>query len=228
MLFLFLSKNPQIIHLANGLRFKARTPMDVWILKETCLDDCYQVKDAGLQPGWNVVDIGAGVGDFAIYAGKQQPGAKVFAFEPTPSSHALLVENIGLNQAENVRPFQIAIGARSGVMRLSTQAEATHSRTIAGGEIEVDGLALDDLFQQMKIGTVQFLKIDCEGGEYDILLSASPESLAKIERIEMEYHDGYTAHSHVEITERLSQAGFQVRIRPSAVHGYLGYISAVR
>lgn len=231
ILLLFLRKSPRVIRLTDGLRFKVRTPMEVWIVKETCLDDCYQVKRAGLQAGWNVVDIGAGVGDFAIYAAKLQPEVKVFAFEPTPGSHALLEENLHLNGVKNVWPFQMAIGAESGPMRLSTQAEATHSHTVTGStgyEIEVRGLALDDLFQRMNIHTVHFLKIDCEGGEYDILLRARAETLAKIERIEMEYHDGYTAHNHTEIIAQLSQAGFQVRASPNPVHRYLGYISAVR
>jgi hypothetical protein len=74
----------------SGLRFRVRTFMDVWIIKETCLDRDYERVGTDLQDGWNVVDIGAGLGDFTVYAARRCPHGTVYAYEPFPESFALL------------------------------------------------------------------------------------------------------------------------------------------
>jgi hypothetical protein len=72
------------------------------------------------------------------------------------------------------------------------------------------------------------LKLDCEGGEYDILLPLSDADLRRINRITMEYHNGLTDHNHTEIVEKLSRAGYQVEVVPNIVHNTIGYIYAQR
>ena len=52
----------------NGLQFKVRGVMDIWSVKETYLDRFYEKFGAKIQPGWTVVDIGGGIGDFSIFA----------------------------------------------------------------------------------------------------------------------------------------------------------------
>ncbi|RQW02921.1 FkbM family methyltransferase, partial [candidate division KSB1 bacterium] len=63
---LLLHKKPVVIKLKNGCQFKVRSLMDVWIVKETCLDRDYESNATPIQDGWTIIDIGAGLGDFAI------------------------------------------------------------------------------------------------------------------------------------------------------------------
>ena len=48
---------------------------------------------------------------------------------------------------------------------------------------------MDAVFSDHHIERCDFLKLDCEGAEYEIIYAASPKTLARIHRIAMEYHD---------------------------------------
>ncbi|MDE3091432.1 MAG: FkbM family methyltransferase, partial [Chloroflexota bacterium] len=109
---------PVLIELKNGLRFQVRTRMDIWVLKEACLDRQYERASVPIQDGWSIIDVGAGLGDFAVGVAKEHPRSVVYAYEPFPESFALLQENLRLNQIENVTAYPCAIGAQSGSLHL--------------------------------------------------------------------------------------------------------------
>ncbi len=90
----------------------------------------------------------------------------------------------------------------------------------------VKTISLEELFKQFSISKCDYLKMDCEGGEYDILFSASHETLARIDRICMEIHDGMTAHDHNEMIQFLEQHGYQTKLTPNPVHLELAYLYA--
>ena len=83
------------LELRDGTRFAVRSLMDAWIVKETNLDRDYEVHGATIQDGWIVVDIGAGLGDFTVFAARRTPHGRVFAYEPAPDSVALLERTSG-------------------------------------------------------------------------------------------------------------------------------------
>ncbi|TMB58477.1 MAG: hypothetical protein E6J56_02750 [Deltaproteobacteria bacterium] len=85
-------RRPLLVRLRTGERFWVSTAMDVWILKESCLDRFYEKDGTIVQDGWNVIDIGAGMGDFAISVALRCPKSIVYAFEPFPESFAKLNE----------------------------------------------------------------------------------------------------------------------------------------
>ena len=224
-----------VIKLRNGCKFKLRSLMDVWIVKETCLDRDYESHSVHIRDGWTVIDIGAGIGDFAIYVAREHPNSHVYACEPFPESFALLQENLKLNEVENVIALEVAIGAKSGPMTLATTGESvqhttTHSPVSgkARSAIQVQGLSLDDLFQTNGLTHCDFLKMDCEGGEFEILFNASQATLERIRHICLEYHDGFTRFSHTDLVDYMEQKGFQVRTAPNPVHSYLGFLYAYR
>jgi hypothetical protein len=70
----------------SGLSFMARSAMDVWIIKESCLDRNYEAASVPVRDGWTIVDIGAGLGDFSVHAARLNPSGAVYAFEPFPES----------------------------------------------------------------------------------------------------------------------------------------------
>ena len=101
-----------------GLKFRVRGAMDVWSIKETFLDRFYERYGFTIQPDWKIIDIGAGIGDYTLYAAMAQPNSKVFSFEPYPESFGLMQENVRLNGLTNVQVFDQAIGAISGQLIL--------------------------------------------------------------------------------------------------------------
>ncbi len=232
---LLFSKKPIVLKLKNGRSFKVRNVMDVWIVKETCLDRDYEVNGVAIVDGWTVIDIGSGIGEFAIMTAAEHPACQVFAYEPFPESFALLQENLALNKTGNVHAFQIAVGATSGQMTLATTGEAVQHTTtgsdVSGNAtsfIDVQGISFEELFETNGITRCNFLKIDCEGCEFELLFSASSATLAKIDHICMEYHNGFTDHTHTELAKHLEENGFQVKVTPNPVHDFLGFLYAYR
>jgi FkbM family methyltransferase len=204
--------------------------MDVWIIKETCLDRDYESNATAIQENWIVIDIGAGIGDFAVSVAYEHPNCRIYAYEPFPESYRLLVENIRLNSVNNVTAFSLAVGAQTGIMTLfATGAAVQHSTANTSNSVEaisVQGLSLDDVFETNALVLCDFLKIDCEGGEFDIIFNASTTTLKKIRNISLEYHNGVTKFSHTDLVTYLQQRGFKVKTVPNPVHSNLGFLYA--
>ena len=228
-------QKPVVIELNNGSRFKVRSALDIWIIKETCLDRDYE-HSTQIEDNWIVIDIGAGLGDFAICVAREHPTTQVYAFEPFLESFNLMQENMALNQVTNVQVFPYAVGARSGKMNLDTVTGVAvqHSTakidgaTGASSTIRVSGISLDDIFKEQKLSHCDFLKADCEGAEYELFFNASTETMSKIVHIGLEYHNGVTQYTHNDLVAYLERNGFSVEIRPNPVHAYLGFLCASR
>lgn len=207
--------------------------MDVWIIKETCIDRDYERDHVVIQEGWTVLDVGAGFGDFAISVAREHPDAVVYAFEPLPESLALLEENLSLNEIKNVRRFPWAVSGRTGtlLLRTATGRSGQHTTTGSAGDslgeaISVSSVTLDQIFSELGLEHCDFLKIDCEGAEYEILFHASEQTLRRIRHVGMEYHDGVAPYSHEDLIRLFEHNGFNVWIRPNPAHRKLGFLFA--
>jgi FkbM family methyltransferase len=241
----------------SDLQFRVRTAMDVWVIKETCLDRDYEKigsstassrskQTAGtwfesadgrdlvamaLQDHWTIIDIGAGLGDFTAYAAWRSPHGQVLAFEPFPESFALLQQNVALNNLCNIEAQPYAIAAQPGSLALNVGiGEAVQHSTTQGGAhtIAVQAITLQQVFDEHGLDRCDFLKMDIEGGEYAILHGVDAELLKRVQRIALEYHDNTPAGKHDELVKLLQGNGFQVTVRPNPVHDYLGYLYAAR
>lgn len=223
-------RQPFVVELHNGLRFLARTAMDVWIIKETCLDRDYEAASAPLQAGWTVVDIGAALGDFTVHAARQCAPGAVYAYEPFPESFALLEKNVRLNGLTNAHLFPLAVGgAANGTLLLrATGAAVQHSTTAASTAptVTVPSLSLNQMFAEHQWPHCDYLKIDCEGAEYEILFAAHAQTLARIRRLCLEYHEGVTPYTRDDLAGFLRERGFAVTMHPNPVHAHLGFLYA--
>ncbi|MHC1740498.1 MAG: FkbM family methyltransferase [Anaerolineaceae bacterium] len=226
-------EKPVKLNLKTGESFFVSTLMDAWIVKETVLDRQYEAASVPLQSDWLVIDVGAALGDYAIWAARQLITGKVIAVEPYPLSVKLLHENMLLNQTNDIEVVETAVGGKDGQMELqlvtgqSVQHSTADSRA-AAGSLTVKVRSLTSLLIAMKIDAVDYLKMDCEGAEFDILFNCSPEVLNRIKRICMEIHDGVTIHSHEEMIEFLERNGYKTRLTPNPVHANLAYLYAER
>jgi FkbM family methyltransferase len=232
--FLGLSvPDPILIELKNGLRFHVRTPMDIWVLKEACIEHQYEGASVAIEDYWSILDVGAGLGDFAVSVAKEHPHSTVYAYEPFPESFGLLLENVRLNQIENVMAIPQAIGAQTGLMQLhALSAEAVQQSTVApldtGHAIQVQSIALDEVLPELHLTHCDYLKMDCEGAEYGVFFNTSPATLKKIDRICLEYHDGVTSHSHDDLVRFFELNEFEVDCKSNPAHGDLGLLFATK
>lgn len=120
-----------------------------------------------------VIDIGAYVGMYSIKASRFV-GSRglVVAVEPLPSNIRYLEHNTAL--LTNVKIAKVALSNYNGVGKLYTSpSSAAHSMTyVRKDSVEVTVTTLDDLVDCLGIGKVDYIKMDAEGSDMNILLGA--------------------------------------------------------
>lgn len=124
--------------------------------------------------GLDILDIGANVGSFAVWASLRWPGSTVFSYEPNPGTFALLKKNTA--SLANVTAINAALfpGAKPREMyfaRFDGDGEGGLMR-YAGDTFEDHALARRievDVADPAKLKSADVVKIDIEGGEADVL-----------------------------------------------------------
>jgi FkbM family methyltransferase len=229
-LFLGRARGTSVIAVRpGGPRFRVRTAMDAWVVGETCLDRPYE-RLAPLGGCRTIVDIGAGLGDFAVHAALACPDAVVLAYEPSPESFGLLEENLRLNGCRNVvaRPWAVVGGPGPCHLDVGRGAAVQHALAVRSATtIEVPAMTLEALFREHQVARCDFLKIDVEGAEFEILMNAPEETLMKVDRLALEYHLRALGPTVDDLRDFLTARGFAVTVHPSPVHRHLGYLHAV-
>lgn len=111
-----------------------------------------------LDEGMIVVDVGAGLGYYALLAVKRVGrNGLVIAFEPDPARFKILTKNIRANNCQNVEAFQYAISNSNTKVKMFSSPFQK--------EYVADAVSLDRFFKR----TPDVIKIDVEGGELDVL-----------------------------------------------------------
>jgi FkbM family methyltransferase len=107
------------VKLPNGMEIVEINPHETrFLYDEIFVQNVYASYDLSVPPGGLVLDIGANIGMFALYAAAKFPGAKVWCFEPAPHCLERLRPNVSRLGA-NARVFPIALGASDGVAEFS-------------------------------------------------------------------------------------------------------------
>ncbi len=190
------------------------------------VDRDYEVSGVEWSKVRTIVDIGAHVGTFTIWAALRSPQARCLAVEPNPNTFALLVENIRENGLqERVTAVNAAAGPRPGIGRLELVEHSLGTRLARGGRggLSVKVESIDNLLAENGMLNVDVFKIDCEGMEYEIFKALSAERLRAINALMCEYHP-VPGHEVAELDGILRSAGFRVE-RPNAP---LGVLTATR
>ena len=223
-------KKFEIIHI-NGIRFKVRNSLDRLSIQGMFLRKPW-TKFHKIKNNDVVIDIGAFIGDFAIFAASSAKNVNVFAYEPSRESFEYLVKNIKLNNLDNnIIPFDLAITNVKKKIKLYVNPESmstgdsvykigNHPTSV------VNSTTLEDVFKSNDIKYCNFLKMNCEGAEFDILLNTHKEIFEKIGYIAMEYHwiSNKTKKDYNDIVKTLKDNNFKIEQEFTKEEG--GYIFA--
>lgn len=132
--------------------------------KEIFIDNLYQ-KFFKVEEGDIVFDVGASAGPFTYFIKEQKPG-KVYCFEPYDKLYPTLVKNV---ESENVVCIPKAILETDGQEEtLGLFNENLTETCSAENKKVVDSITFKSFIEQNQIEKIDFLKTDCEGGEYYI------------------------------------------------------------
>jgi FkbM family methyltransferase len=134
-------------------------------------EQIYQVKEGDV-----VVDIGASVGPFTYSILDKNPKI-VYCLEPSISEFKTITKNLPF---DNVTLINKGISYNDSVVK---------SNFMFGGEDEFDGTKFSSFIKDNNIDYINFLKTDCEGGEYHIFMDENMDFLLnKVGCIVGEWH----------------------------------------
>jgi FkbM family methyltransferase len=175
-----------------------------------------------LRAGMTVLDVGAHHGLYSLLASRRVGrSGTVYAFEPSARERRVLRMHLILNRCSNVTVEKCALGSENGAKEFFVvQGNQTGCNSLrppvvssATAEVWVDVTRLDDWIAQKKIGRVDFIKLDVEGGELAVLEGAvkllgcrpRPVILAEVQDVRTKVW-GYRAK---DILLRLRNHGYQ-------------------
>ncbi len=168
-----------------------------------------------------VLDLGANVGMFSIYAARVAQAQRVIAFEPVSGTFARLQANLARNALMGrVEVHQLGIGGVAGQRTIDLGSASVHAcmyprndpRFESGHCEMIEVTTLDALFARLRLDEVDMCKMDCEGGEVEAVLAASDETLRRIAALSMEYHfynAATLAADEAQLFSRLERSGFR-------------------
>ena len=224
-----LGRRP-IHRLANGLEvvFQRRAELDHFF-EDIFQAQTYLRHGLTIEAGDVVVDVGANIGMFTLFAATRAPGVRVFSFEPVPDLCSLLQANVALNgvdarvfshgiaetdEARTITFFPNSSGMSSFYADFEQEKEVMkhvfrNEKARAAGELDALLVQEDELiearFRGKQISTrvtrlstvlraegiecVDFLKIDVQKSERDVLSGIDAEDWSKIRQVAIEVHD---------------------------------------
>ncbi len=138
-----------------------------WIFEQYNLEGKCEVSE-----GSYVIDGGAFKGETSFWFLSKGAG-KVYAFEPDRYNFSVLSENIKRNKmANNIIPVQKVLSNRIGTFSLYAIGNPG-SATLEGGNENVKGVTLDFFVEKERLDRLDFIKLDVEGAESEVLEGAA-------------------------------------------------------
>jgi FkbM family methyltransferase len=177
-----------------------------------------------LGPGSIAIDVGANIGIFTIpLADKVGKNGQIWAFEPIPENIHRLKKNISLNNLQNIKIRECAVGDKKSNTKIYVCEDLAYAsqdkninRANQQGWMDVEITTLDAEWLRAGQPRVQIIKIDVEGAEISVLEGAKELIARQRPQIMLES----TSQEQLQaITEKLSEFGYK-RTQPSNFSGW--------
>jgi len=158
-------------------------PSFIGQFKEIFVDEIYKFESKNAVPV--IFDCGSNIGTSLLYFRKIHPNAKIIGFEADNAIAELSRENLRQNAITDVTVIDSAVWINDNGIEFATEGADGGSIKGEGNVHKVPSIRLRDFLQKEE--SIDFLKIDIEGAEYDVMQDCS-DTLSHIENIFIEYH----------------------------------------
>jgi FkbM family methyltransferase len=164
-----------------------------------------------------IFDIGGNIGITAIYLSKLFPNAQIYCFEPLKENYEIMEKNI--QSYNNIKAFNFGLGSSNGNFKvyLSDDSEnfggASFYPNAQGNKSDPYVLCrvknINDIIKKFNIKSIDLIKIDTEGAEYDILTSLDGLILRNTAWVSGELH----GNRDFELLNYLESFGFSIALK---------------
>lgn len=160
-----------------------------------------------------ILDLGANVGVASLYFRRLYPRARIEAFEPDPVIYELLVGNCSTADIEAETRRTAVWTANGEVSFFSEGSDAGRVATAEAAVITVPSVRFRDLLDE----PVDFVKMDIEGAEAEVILDAA-DRLDQVAEMFIEYHSfSARAQPLSDLLSALRDAGFRVHVHAEGI-----------
>lgn len=199
----------------SGNKFRCTDSESIWIILSPESEN-WMWNHLSIRKGYVFVDIGAHIGKYSIPIAKiVGDNGLVIAVEPCPENYMTLKENIKLNGLKNVIALKMAAWNKKCKIKLFIGDKGgLHSlkKDFGLGYIVVQADALDNVFDQFGVKNINYVKIDVEGAELEVLKGLERTLQMLKPNIVIEIKDENIS----EVNEFLKELGyFSVQIAPN-------------
>lgn len=163
---------------------------DAGVLTETFLEEQYYWLVEELRPDTIAIDVGANMGDSAIYFAMQPDIAKVYAYEPYPNLYEKLKSYTDKSiRKSKIEIFNMAVSKPNSDYSFNIKDTIASADTplMEGNGKSIHAVGLDKIINQIDGNSPIIIKMDCEGGEFVILNKGL--DLSKVYRMQIEVHE---------------------------------------
>ena len=201
---------------------------DEVILKEEYQTSRFFAPEYELQEDHIIMDIGSHIGVFSLLAAEKAKKGRVYSIEADEENYRILKKNVELNKLSNVSKYLLALTDYRGTGKLYSANESwAHTLCNHVSEywksVKTDTLA--NFMMDNKINHVDFMKINVEGSEYNILLNTPKYIIKRVQLIFIEFHP-LNNQNEDNLKRYLEECGFSTKISCCATEKGKGWITA--
>lgn len=195
---------------SNNASIKTWRPVDVvttWVIfcgkeYEVCAED------------ETILDCGANIGIFSLYAAVQAPHSRIVSMEPVAETYEKLTEQISRSPfKDRITCVRQGIAGDVGTRRILLGTDSDTSSLYQALALTQDFEQIDvttyaDALDSYQIDRLSLLKLDCEGAEWEVFDKTPGEIWDRTNRVCLEYHL-MDEHSPEQITLVLKSRGMR-------------------
>lgn len=173
-----------------------------------------------IRDGDSILDIGAHIGWYSINFAKRFPNSKIYAFEPIENTFEYLMKNIQRNSLLNVKALNYGLSSKNeendlyyfkgGSAIASMENLISHQKA---KKVKCQFKALDNVIDELKIKSVDFIKCDIEGAEL-LMLQGAEKTINDFKPIILiELYEGWCnkfKYSTEDVIDFLNKKGYQI------------------
>jgi len=164
-----------------------------------------------------IFDIGGNIGITSIYLASIFPDAKIYTFEPLPDNFEILIKNI--QKYDNIEAFNIGLGSKNGNFKVYLSDDSENYGGVSffphpignksDAYVSCEVKNINEMMEKINIESIDLIKIDTEGAEYDILTALHEKILRNVSWITGELH----GNQDFELLNYLNSLDFSVSMK---------------